>query len=47
MQNCFHFHLNLFKYLYTKDFKAVEEDYFSSTLLPLRYITTKCQSPYD
>lgn len=47
MHFCFHFHFNLFKPLYTKGLKAVEENYFSSTLLPLRYITTECQSPYD
>lgn len=33
--------------LSTKGLKAVEENYFSSTLLPLSYITTECQSPYD
>ena len=47
MHFCFHFHLNLFKPLCTKGLKAVEEEYFSSTLLPLSYITTECQSPYD
>lgn len=47
VQNYFHFHLNQLKPLCTKGLKAVEEEYFSSTLLPLSYITTECQSPYD
>lgn len=47
MQICFHFHSNPLKPLCTKGLKSVEEEYFSSTLLPLSYITTEYQSPYD
>ena len=30
-----------------KGFEGSGREIFSSTLLPLRYITTECQSPYD